>query len=114
MKPVAKPTPKPKPKPKATAAEASVIDRANRAQAMETAEMKKTKAKKPMPKYAKGGKIDGCAKKGKTKTKMVKMAMGGLASRNPRASMMMGGQNQGGPARATFKKGGSCGMNKGK
>ena len=29
-------------------------------------------------KYAKGGSIDGCATKGKTKTKMVKMAMGGM------------------------------------
>lgn len=111
MKPAAKPTPKPKPKLKATPAEQSAIDRANRAQAMETAEMRKTKTKKPMPKYAKGGKIDGIAKKGKTKTKMVKMAMGGLT---PRASMMMGGQNQGGPAMATFKRGGSCGMKKGK
>jgi hypothetical protein len=29
--------------------------------------------------YKKGGKIDGCATKGKTKGKMVKMAMGGKA-----------------------------------
>jgi hypothetical protein len=29
--------------------------------------------------YAKGGSIDGCATKGKTKGKMVKMAMGGKA-----------------------------------
>jgi hypothetical protein len=28
--------------------------------------------------YAKGGSVDGCATKGKTKTKMVKMAMGGM------------------------------------
>jgi len=32
-----------------------------------------------MKKYAKGGSVDGCATKGKTKTKMVKMAMGGMA-----------------------------------
>ena len=30
-----------------------------------------------MPKFAKGGSIDGCATKGKTKTTMVKMARGG-------------------------------------
>ena len=30
-----------------------------------------------MVRYAKGGSIDGCAKKGKTKGKMVKMARGG-------------------------------------
>ena len=30
-----------------------------------------------MPKFAKGGSIDGCAVKGKTKTTMVKMARGG-------------------------------------
>ena len=34
------------------------------------------KDKKPK-KFAKGGSIDGCATKGKTKTTMVKMAMGG-------------------------------------
>ncbi len=32
-----------------------------------------------MKKYAKGGSVDGCATKGKTKGKMVKMAMGGMA-----------------------------------
>lgn len=31
-----------------------------------------------MPKFAKGGSIDGCAVKGKTKTTMVKMARGGM------------------------------------
>ena len=31
-----------------------------------------------MAKYAKGGSIDGCATKGKTKGKMVKMAKGGM------------------------------------
>jgi hypothetical protein len=30
-----------------------------------------------MPKFAKGGSIDGCAVKGKTKTSMVKMKNGG-------------------------------------
>ena len=30
-----------------------------------------------MPKFAKGGSIDGCAIKGKTKTSMVKMKKGG-------------------------------------
>jgi DnaK suppressor protein len=81
------------------------IGRANREQARETQDRK---AKRPMAKggkvmkhaskagnamkkksadtmgramvkkYAKGGSIDGCATKGKTKTKMVKMAMGGM------------------------------------
>jgi hypothetical protein len=39
-------------------------------------EMKDKKMAKPK-KFAKGGSIDGCATKGKTKTTMVKMAMGG-------------------------------------
>jgi hypothetical protein len=79
------------------------VDRANRSQAMEAKEMKMTK--KPMKKYAKGGKIDGCATKGKTKTKMVKMAMGG------KAMMAQQGNNRGAamlPGRK-FKSGGSCG-----
>jgi hypothetical protein len=48
--------------------------------------MKKDDKKKPAKKmmgggmaYNKGGSIDGCATKGKTKGKMVKMAMGGKA-----------------------------------
>ena len=55
----------------------------------ELAFMKAKKAPKAMIKhemaeakgkgYAKGGSIDGCAVKGKTKGKMVKMAMGGKA-----------------------------------
>lgn len=57
------------------------IDRANREQAREAEEMKRMK-KKPVPKYAKGGSIDGIAKKGKTKGKtegkMVRMARGGM------------------------------------
>ena len=51
-----------------------------------------------MPKFAKGGSIDGCAIKGKTKTSMVKMARGGAAK-------MRGRDNYGG---ANFKNGGSC------
>ena len=51
-----------------------------------------------MPKFAKGGSIDGCAVKGKTKTSMVKMARGGAAQMRSRDSY--GGAN--------FKKGGSC------
>lgn len=101
MKPAPKPTAKPKPK----SSPMDAIDRANREQAREAEEMKRMK-KKPVPKYAKGGSIDGVAKKGKTKAKMVKMAMGGLAGRGA----MVRGQMQGGPTRATFKKGGSCGM----
>ena len=81
------------------------IGRANREQARETQDRKAkrpmakggkvmkhaTKAGKAMTKksadtmgramvkkYAKGGSIDGCATKGKTKAKMVKMAMGGM------------------------------------
>jgi hypothetical protein len=69
--------------------------------------------KKPTSNYPKGGKIDGVAKKGKTKGKMVKMAMGGLAGRNAMGAMARP-QNYGGPARVTFKRGGSCGMKKGK
>jgi hypothetical protein len=37
----------------------------------------KTPSKKPVVKMAKGGSIDGCAIKGKTKGTMVKMAKGG-------------------------------------
>ena len=86
------------------------VERGNREQERESKEKKRMDMeKKPMRKYAKGGKVgkaDGIAKKGKTKAKMVKMAMGGLAGRGA----MVRGQMQGGPARATFKKGGSCGM----
>lgn len=125
MKPAKpKPTAKPKPKPTPTPSVMDAIDRANREQAREAEEMKRMKAgKKPvgmksggkMKKYAKGGSVDGCASKGKTKTKMVKMAMGGLAGRTPAGrSMMMRPETQGGPTRATFKRGGSCGMKKGK
>jgi hypothetical protein len=49
-----------------------------------------------MPKFAKGGSIDGCAVKGKTKASMVKMARGG-------AAQMRGRDHFGG---AAFKKGG--------
>jgi hypothetical protein len=70
-------------------------------------------SKKPMSNYARGGKIDGVAKKGKTKGKMVKLAMGGLAGRNAMGAMARP-QDYGGLARATFKRGGSCGMKKGK
>ena len=115
----------------AAALQKGAVSRGNREQAREAKEMKMMK--KPMKKYAKGGKAcdskmkkyakggtvgkaDGIAKKGKTHTKMVKMAMGGLASRG-----MMRPEDRGGPAkmqmparRATFKKGGSCGMKKGK
>lgn len=63
--------------------------------------------------YAKGGSVssraDGCATKGKTATKMVKMAMGGMVGAGKMRS-----ENRGGPARATSKSGGSCGMKKGK
>jgi len=51
-----------------------------------------------MMKFAKGGSIDGCAVKGKTKTSMVKMARGGSAK-------MRGRDSYGG---AEFKNGGSC------
>lgn len=132
------------------------IERGNREQARETQDLKAkrpmakggkvmkhaTKAGKAMKKksadtmgramkkYAKGGtvgKADGCATKGKTHTKMVKMAMGGMVGTGkmpaPGGKMPMGPaaargmmrpENRGGPARATFKSGGSCGMKKGK
>jgi hypothetical protein len=79
-----------------------------------------------MKKYAKGGSVDGCATKGKTKTKMVKMAMGGMATTGKmpapgggkmpmssgRAGMVRGGM-QGGPTRMQLpgrgmKRGGKC------
>ncbi len=100
-----KPESKPKSKTslKPTAAEAAAIDRANREQARESIMPKRAKGGKVMKKatkagnamkkksadtmgramdkkYAKGGtvgKADGCATKGKTHTKMVKMARGG-------------------------------------
>lgn len=112
------------------------VERGNREQARETQDLK---AKRPMAKggkvmkkatkagralvkksadtmgramvkkYAKGGSIDGCATKGKTKGKMVKMAMGG----------MMRGMDEGGPAMMTmdrpmgYKKGGKTGYKRG-
>jgi hypothetical protein len=111
---------------------------------METKEMKMTK--KPMKKYAKGGSIDGCASKGKTRAATVKMAAGGFggagtgkmpppvrkgvapAERKGGTGPMPppGGvtkrmginpQERGGPAMVGlrgFKRGGSCGMKKGK
>lgn len=81
------------------------VERGNREQARESRDYEMMSKKKPMAKggkvmkcgskagkatkkmamggkmYAKGGsvgKADGCATKGKTKTKMVKMAMGGM------------------------------------
>lgn len=64
-----------------TSLQRGAIDRANREQAREAEELRTTNMKKkPMKKYAKGGsvgKADGIAKKGKTHTKMVKMACGG-------------------------------------
>ena len=65
----------------------------------------KPEGTKGMKKYAKGGAVDGCAKKGKTKGTMIKMARGGM-------TMQRGTRNEfGGVQRA---KGGSCGMKKGK
>jgi hypothetical protein len=63
-------------------------------------------------KYAKGGKIDGCATKGKTKTKMVKMAMGGAMGRAMRPNMMS--QDRGGPARGRLPMMAKGGKAKGK
>lgn len=108
----------------ADALQKGAIERGNREQARETKEMKMMK--KPMKKYAKGGKIDGCATKGKTKTKMVKMAAGGSTGLS-RAAAMSGrtmpttgtaGRTTGTAKAAamsgrTFKKGGSsCGTKK--
>jgi hypothetical protein len=112
-----KPTPTPK-KPRPLTVEdllKDAVERGNRKQAREAEELRRMdmQKKKPMSNYAKGGKIDGVAKKGKTKGKMVKMAMGGLAGRNAMGAMARP-HNYGGPARATFKRGGSCGMKKGK
>ena len=99
-------------KAKPTAAEGKVAGSANRSEGpgykkggkMATkfgAAMKKKSADtkgRAMKKFAKGGSIDGCAIKGKTKTSMVKMARGG-------AAMMRKRDSYGG---AEFKKGGSC------
>jgi hypothetical protein len=99
-------------KAKPTAAEGKVAGSANRSEGpgykkggkMATkfgAAMKKKSADtkgRAMMKFAKGGSIDGCAVKGKTKTSMVKMARGGAAK-------MRGRDNYGG---AMFKNGGSC------
>ena len=66
--------------------------------------------------YAKGGLVgghksaDGCATKGKTKGKMVKMAMGGMAGRGMMA------EDMGGPAMMSmpgYKKGGKTGYKRG-
>jgi hypothetical protein len=67
------------------------LDRHMRMQGMEQKEAEMM-TKKPMKKMAKGGKVgkaDGCAKKGKTHTKMVTMAMGGMA-RYKRGGKMKG------------------------
>ena len=99
-------------KAKPTAAEGKVAGSANRSEGpgykkggkMATkfgAAMKKKSADtkgRAMMKFAKGGSIDGCAIKGKTKTSMVKMARGGAAK-------MRGRDSYGG---AMFKNGGSC------
>ena len=99
-------------KAKPTAAEGKVAGSANRSEGpgykkggkMATkfgAAMKKKSADtkgRAMKKFAKGGSIDGCAIKGKTKTSMVKMARGGAAK-------MRGRDSYGG---AEFKNGGSC------
>ena len=63
----------------ATSLQKGAVERGNREQAREAKETKMMK-KPMMKKYAKGGsvgKADGVAKKGKTHTKMVKMAKGG-------------------------------------
>lgn len=68
-------------------AEGGIMKESKKMVGKELAFMKKKGAPKSMIKhemaeakgYAKGGSIDGCATKGKTKGKMVKMAMGGKA-----------------------------------
>jgi hypothetical protein len=62
--------------------------------------------------YAKGGSVDGCATKGKTKGKMVKMAMGGAMGRAMRPNMMS--QVRGGPERARLPMMAKGGKAKGK
>ena len=103
---------------KVTPAQGKVIDSANRSEGPGYKKGGKAKGKpfaatkfgaalmkksadtkgRAMPKFAKGGSIDGCAIKGKTKTSMVKMARGGAAK-------MRGRDSYGG---AEFKNGGSC------
>jgi len=95
---------------KPTPEQAAAIGRGNRSTGMAKggkaatkfgAAMKKKSADtkgRAMMKFAKGGSIDGCAVKGKTKTSMVKMARGGSAK-------MRGRDSYGG---AEFKNGGSC------
>ena len=103
---------------KVTPAQGKVIDSANRSEGPGYKKGGKAKGKpfaatkfgaalmkksadtkgRAMPKFAKGGSIDGCAVKGKTKATMVKMARGGAAK-------MRGRDSYGG---AEFKNGGSC------
>ena len=66
-----------------------------------------------MPKMAKGGtvgKADGCATKGKTHTKMVKMAMGGIGRRLASSGAPVNMNPAKGPDNRGIqrKKGGSC------
>jgi len=94
-KPVTKPGPtRMKKKASPTHAEYAAIERGNREQAREAGSLKMLKKGIPMKKFAKGGSVDGCATKGKTKTKMVKMAMGGMA----RPTLAGGSGLRGGPA----------------
>jgi hypothetical protein len=113
------------------------VERGNREQAREAGDMyakggktmkHATKAGRAMKKksadtmgramvkgYAKGGKVgkaDGCATKGKTKTKMVKMAMGGATGRAMRPNMMV--QDRGGPVRGRLPMMAKGGKAKGK
>lgn len=68
-KPAVKPVSKPKPRP-FNDPDGERIPSKKEADAMMNA-----------PKYAKGGKIDGVAKRGRTSAKMVKMACGGKAKK---------------------------------
>lgn len=95
-KPVTKPGPtRMKKEASPTRAEYAAIERGNREQAREAGSLKMPKKSTGLErKFAKGGPVDGCATKGKTKTKMVKMAMGGMA----RPTLAGGSGLRGGPA----------------
>jgi hypothetical protein len=91
-------------------AKGGVMKKATKAGKAMTKKSADTMGRAMVKKYAKGGSIDGCATKGKTKTKMVKMAMGGMAGRGMMA------EDMGGPAMMNmpgYKKGGKMSYKRG-
>ena len=101
---------KPTKKPSEYAKGGKVMKKATKAGKAMVKKSADTMGRAMVKKYAKGGSIDGCATKGKTKGKMVKMAMGGMAGRGMMA------EDMGGPAMMNmpgYKKGGKTGYKRG-